>query len=374
MKYLIRKYLESKVNQEEKEKLFSWLAEQEEDMTDFLKKEIEIYATDTSDIKETDAHVAFEKFKKELVKRKQKRPVLELLKPFYKYAASVVLVIGAYVCYQILFDNEVSTLLPEETTETAALIHSNIILTEADGSKKVIQQEQEVLSYLENTLKEEKLVYNEIKIPKGQVFRLVLSDSTVVWLNSDSKLKYPKKFVKGLANREVELEGEAFFKVAHNAKKPFIVNTKNLHIEVLGTAFNVSSYSEEKTIKTTLVKGAVKVIGFNKNGLLPIVLTPNHQAVYNKEKMLLNTIKVNTNEYTAWIQKKIIFNNTPFEELLKRIERTFNVKVINKNNSMKEELFTGEFDNESLAVIFKSLSTSFKFNYEIDEHIITIKP
>jgi ferric-dicitrate binding protein FerR (iron transport regulator) len=211
-----------------------------------------------------------------------------------------------------------------------------------------------------------------IDIPSRETSQHRLPVGSIVCLNAKSSINYHPYWWS--FSREIELDGEAFFKVAHNAKKPFIVNTKNLHIELLGTALNVSSYSEEKTIKTTLVKGAVKVIGFNKNGLLPIVLTPNHQAVYNKEKMLLNTIKVNTNEYTAWIQKKIIFNNTPFEELLKRIERTFNVKVINKNNSMKEELFTGEFDNESLAVIFKSLSTSFKFNYEIDEHIITIKP
>lgn len=374
MKYLIRKYLESKVNQEEKEKLFNWLAEQEEDMTDFLKKEIEIYAIDTSNIKETDAHVAFEKFKKELVKRKQKRPVLELLKPFYKYAASVVLVIGAYVCYPLMFNNETSTAFQKRMAKTTPLIKPNIILTQADGSKKVIQQAQEVISYLENTLEEEKLVYNEIKIPKGQVFRLVLSDSTVVWLNSDSKLKYPKRFITGLANRQVELEGEAFFKVAHNKSMPFIVSTKNLDIEVLGTEFNVSSYLEEKNTKTTLVKGSVKVKSLNKKVNTSLILKPSYQAVYSKENDLINAEKVNTIEYTSWIQKKIIFSNTSFTELIKRIERTFNVKVINNNHKIKKEFFTGQFDNESIDVIFKSLSASFKFDYEINENIITIKP
>jgi hypothetical protein len=375
MKKLIRKYLESKTNKEEKEKLFSWLEHQKEDITVFLKKEIEIYAKETASIKDLDAKIAFEDFKKEIIKRKQTKPVLQLLKSFYKYAAAILLIISSYFFYETIFlKQKTESTLIKEALNTIEVEESEIILTQADGIKKVVKQGQEEISYLKNTAQEEKLVYNEIKIPKGKVFKLILSDSTEVWLNSGSKLKYPKTFIKGLANRKVELEGEAFFKVSHNKKMPFIVNSKNLRVEVLGTEFNISSYIEEKNSTTTLVKGSVKVKNRSHKTSASLLLTPSHQAIYNKDNDAMTSKKVNTIEFTSWMQKKIIFNNTPFKDLVKRIERTFNVIVVNNNNSIKEELFTGHFDDESIDVIFKSLSASFKFNYTINENIITIKP
>ncbi|TXD54094.1 MULTISPECIES: FecR family protein [unclassified Polaribacter] len=372
MKKLIRKYLESNTSKEEKEKLLNWLEHQTDDIIILLKEEIETYAKETSTIKKTDAKFAFEEFKKEIVKRKQKKSVVKLFTPFYKYAASTVLLIGVYFFYETISNPKIVD--PIKNEKIVNLEDSKIILTQEDGSKKIIKQEQKVISYVENTSKEEKLVFNEIKIPKGQVFRLVLSDSTIVWLNSDSKLKYPKNFIKGLASREVVLEGEAFFKVAHNKNLPFIVNTKNLNIEVLGTTFNVSSYVEEQDIKTTLVTGSVKVKGTGNKMNTSLLLTPNHQAIYNKKNNVISHKKVNTIEFTSWIDKKIIFNNTPFKELVKRIERTFNIIVVNNNETIKEELFSGQFDNETIEVIFKSLSTSFKFDYAINKNIITINP
>ena len=123
-----------------------------------------------------------------------------------------------------------------------------------------------------------------------------------------------------------------------------------------------------------MVKGSVKVKNRSHKTSASLLLTPSHQAIYNKDNDVMTSKKVNTIEFTSWMQKKIIFNNTPFKNLVKRIERTFNVIVVNNNNSIKEELFTGHFDDESIDVIFKSLSASFKFDYTINENIITIKP
>ena len=170
----------------------------------------------------------------------------------------------------------------------------------------------------------------------------------------------------------VQLEGEAFFDVAHNKNKPFMVITKGVHVEVLGTKFNVSSYANEKFINTTLVEGSVNAIDAN-NANNSIVIKPGFQASFQKEIMDMTSKKVNTLDYTSWMEKVITFNDTPFENLIATIERTYNVQIINENEQIKNERFTGEFDIENIETIFKALSSNFYFEYEINNNKITIK-
>jgi len=237
----------------------------------------------------------------------------------------------------------------------------------ADGTIKVIGKDKKELSYIQETSKKEELAYNELIVPRGEVFKIILSDSTIVWLNADSKLRYPKFFLKNLDTRK-----EAYFDVAHNTEQPFIVETNSIDVKVLGTQFNVSSYPNHEVISTTLVKGSVSINEKNKQEN-SILITPDQQASFNKNSNELSSKFVNTENYTAWIQKRIVFDKMPFAHILEKIERTYNVNIQNNNEELNKELFTGEFDVENIETIFKALSTSINFEYDITKNQIIIK-
>ncbi len=371
MKLIINKYLKGATNDLEEKKLYDWLLENNSNVQVF-KEEVAFYMLNNSTTEIVDEQKAFEEFKETINKREEnKQSRVFSIKKYYKYTAAIVFLLSS-----IYFINNSLKLKEENTNKITKDLNisndfnHNIVLTLGDGSTKVVEKEQEELSYV-NKSPEEQLIYNEIKVPKGQIFRLVLSDSTVVWLNADTKLKYPKTFIRSLKTRTILLEGEAYFEVAHNKEKPFIVNTNGVNVKVLGTKFNVSSYTNDPYINTTLVEGSVNVIDTN-NTNNSLIITPSFQVSFIKENMQLSSAKVKTSDYTSWMHKRIIFNTLPFEELVSKIERTYNVEIINKNEQIKNELFTGQFDIEKIETILKALSTSFYFEYEIDKNIITI--
>ena len=371
MKLIINKYLKGNTNELEEKQLYDWLLKDDHNIQIF-KKEISYYMLHSSGSEIVDVQEAFEEFKASVKKREHQPVHVFSYKKYYRYAAAIVILISG-----IYFVTNFKNLYSNSTNQFSATIKSEnntndeIVLTLDDGSTRVLGQEKEELSYLDSS-SEELLAYNVIEVPKGQVFKLVLSDSTVVWLNADTKLKYPKKFINSLTTRTVELEGEAFFDVAHKKNQPFIVNTNGVDVKVLGTKFNVSSYANDKFINTTLVEGSVNAIDTN-NASNSIIITPGFQASFQKDNMRLTSKKVNTLDYTSWMQKIIVFNDTTFENLIAKIERTYNVEILNENEQIKNERFTGEFDIENIETIFKALSTTYYFEYEINNNKITIK-
>lgn len=369
MKLLIRKYLASKVTDEEKQKLYSWLKESDNNIKVF-KEEIALHMLDKSTDKDVNPQAAYEEFKN-AINRKPTRSLKQVsIRKLYKYAAVIILCVSSVYFFN-WYKGEGNFEGDNEIVKTNDIDNENIVLTLADGSTKIIEQAQKQITYLKELPKDEVLEYNEIKVPKGQVFKVILSDSTIVWLNADTKLRYPKRFISTLKTRTIELEGEAFFDVTHNADKPFIVLTKDIDIRVLGTKFSVSSYDEDRVINTTLVEGSVNVMNTINDD--SIIIKPNFQASFNKVDKELTSKEVNVFDFTAWMQKIIVFNDTPFELLKSKIERTYNVEIINENEALKTERFTGQFDIEAIEVIFKALSTSYHFNYEIQDKTITIK-
>ncbi|WP_291870197.1 FecR family protein [Maribacter sp.] len=374
MKLIINKYLQGSSNKLEERKLYNWLSEDENNIQIF-KEEITYYMLNDSRNEIVDAQEAFEEFKefKESIKKRENKQVhIFSYKKYYKYAAAVaILVSSIYFINNSIESKDKNTNQVSKNIKPSNNVSNEIILTLNDGSTQLLDKDKEELSYIDST-SEELLAYNEIKTPKGQIFRLVLSDSTVVWLNADTKIKYPKKFVSTLKTRTVILEGEAFFDVAHNKDIPFVVYANGIDIKVLGTKFNVSSYANDQFINTTLVEGSVNVVDTNDTNN-SIILEPSFQASYQKTNMVLTSKEVNTLDYTSWIQKIIIFNDTPFESLITKIERTYNVEIINENEQIKNERFTGQFDIENIETIFKALSSNFHFEYEINNNKITIK-
>ncbi|HPT32338.1 MAG TPA: DUF4974 domain-containing protein, partial [Prolixibacteraceae bacterium] len=181
------------------------------------------------------------------------------------------------------------------------------------------------------------LTYNEIIVPKGQISEYVFADGTHVWLNSDSRLRFPVN--AGLTNREVNLEGEAYFDVARNEKKPFIVHTGGIDIHVLGTSFNVQSYPDMDQTETTLVEGSLEI--HNQNREVLATLNPGEQLTYTRSSQSAALNKVDTNPYQAWRDGKLIFRDKSLGEIAGNLERWYNVTLVFTDEKIKNYRFTG---------------------------------
>lgn len=175
---------------------------------------------------------------------------------------------------------------------------------------------------------------NELIIPKGGEYQVMLADGTKVWLNSASRLIYPQSFMG--KERRVVLSGEAFFDVAHDAERPFIVETSRMNVKVLGTRFNVNDYDDNEEVSTTLVNGSVEIVS---GGQQAFRLVPGEQA-YGKENELEKR-EVNVRLYTSWIDGKFLFNNTELEEIAQQISRWYDVEIFFSSENVKKVRFTG---------------------------------
>lgn len=222
----------------------------------------------------------------------------------------------------------------------------------------------------------EPLVANKVYVPYGTTRKLELPDGTKVVLNAGSTFTYPGVFDKN--TRDVSLSGEAFFEVAHNAKKPFLVHTDKLTVKVLGTVFNVKAYHDDKTTETTLLKGKVQV-ELNNKPEKNIILLPNEKlmvannlsskgagATRAKIEYQVTTLPevnpANIKE-TAWLDNRVLFTNEEFEDVAKQIERKYDVQVVFEDESLKTEQISGLLDKESLqeAMQIIEMTTPFKF-------------
>ncbi len=178
--------------------------------------------------------------------------------------------------------------------------------------------------------------FAEVSVPLGQMSEITLYDGTKVWLNSGTTIRYQSNFGKN--NRNVALEGEAFFEVT-KSKLPFKVELKDVEVEVLGTTFNVVSYSDEDYSQVTLVEGKVKVNDLNENSIA--VLKPSEQIYIDSKTNKASISKVETNFYTSWINGKIVFDDQPLAEITRKLERWYNVDIQFKEPGIGELHFSG---------------------------------
>ena len=179
------------------------------------------------------------------------------------------------------------------------------------------------------------VVFNTLETPNGGQYHLILSDGTKVWLNAASSLRFPSTFIG--KERVVELKGEAYFEVAKNARMPFKVKARNTEIQVLGTHFNVMSYDDELSMKTTLVEGAIRV----KNGDRTDDLHPGQQAVGSQNGKLEVRDNVNVEEEIAWKKGLFQFNDTNLKEVMRQLSRWYDVKVVYEKE-VPENRITGK--------------------------------
>ena len=206
--------------------------------------------------------------------------------------------------------------------------------------------------------------YAEIEVMYGQTGHLFLFDGTEVWLNSGSKFKYPNQFNQ--TERKVFLEGEAFFKVAHNKNLPFKVNTAKLQVEVHGTSFNVSAYPDELNQTVVLEEGSVQIN--NPDGKKIGMMAPGQIAIKAKDAPGVKIGDINPYSFTCWKDGKVIFDGERLGDIAKKIERWYNVEIKFEKERLKDYKFTGTIlRNKPIdqSILALELLAPIRFRYEI---------
>ncbi len=202
----------------------------------------------------------------------------------------------------------------------------------------------------------------QIAVPPGQMSDVTLPDGTTVQLNSGSRLIYPGSFYSG--NREVTLEGEAFFDVAKDKSCPFLVKTRFLNFKVYGTSFNVQAYPEDQEINTTLVEGSLGVI--DKKGRELTRLVPGENVKFRDDTNELQVSQVRVDLYTSWKEGLITFRNESLREIARKIERWYNVEIVIKNEKLAAEPYMGTLmKNKPIDQILEVFRLTSSLNYRI---------
>lgn len=207
------------------------------------------------------------------------------------------------------------------------------------------------------------VTYEEFITPSGQRAMVRLHDGTTVWLNARSVLKYPNRFENG--ERKVELNGEAFFEVAHDAKKPFIVSTEDLDIKVLGTKFNVFAYKGRKEFNTSLVEGSVKIYQ-SKDEEHAVSLKPNERVDLVGNKLIKRNF--DSMDFLLWRDGIYSFDDVSFAEIINKLELYYDINIEVKNSNLNAYKFSGKFrQRDGVENVLHTLRKVKYFSYVKDE-------
>lgn len=381
---VIIKYLTNEANSDELDSLCLWIGnpDNEKLFESYVKLHYEVrLVMSTPDI--------------ERIKKNLSRKIKKNRNPFYrykfgtmlKYAAVVALVMVAYFYQKSNIPASTLQKPPSQTllvpkNDAVTLVLDNgalqtikpieeVKIRDTEGNVIGVQKKSQ-LKYNETLLRGEKLTYNTLNVPNGKRFDVILSDGTHVFLNAGTSLKYPVKFLKD-SDRAVFLTGEAYFDVAKDKERPFIVHADKMKIRVLGTKFNISHYPEQKNINTVLVAGSVEIYDdVQENESTATLLTPGFKAQWSKFGHGTTIENVNTRDYTAWVEGKIIFRNSSFLKIRKTLERHFNVKINCNNKDLDQQLFDATFDIESIDEILEAFNKSYAIEYQIVDNQVII--
>lgn len=316
---LISTFLSEGLEADVLEELKAWIAESEENRVHFMKcQEIWFSVVQEQEGKYYDQEKAFELFEKRVEKQKaeKRKARIPVWRGLYKYAVAILLFgFISYFSYQ-----------------------------KGENS-------------LRNALAE-----IEVEAPSGSQTRLHLPDGTTVLLNSDSRITYAQDF--GVNSREVTLQGEGYFEVAHNQKIPFYVKTEDVQVRVLGTKFNFRDYPEDGEVVVSLIEGKVAL----KNKIrqeADLVLMPDEQMVLDKKEKVMKKESMNAQAVLQWAEGCLSFDETPLLEVAKILERSYDVEIEFTEESLKELRFYGNFNRtkQGLNDILNALSATGKVHY-----------
>lgn len=368
---IIIKYLNKQATSSERDELDLWLDKQ--DNYDEFKAYVKTNYFINLNMEKYDADDSKDQLLN-LINKEKKVIKLRTYTRVMKYAAVAILFLGiGYFYQQGFFTNGIKVSSPSENI-TLQLENGHIEIINEDGSSKIEDAKGNVVgAYNGGQLvynkdnKLDTLIYNTLNVPYGKRSKIYLSDGTVVNLNAGTSLRFPVKFIEG-KNREVfVLGGEAYFDVAKDVEHPFIVNADEIGIRVLGTQFNVSSYPEDKDISTVLVEGSVSL--YNKSESYNIetasLLDPGFKADWSKSENKITIKEADIEMHTAWIKGKIIFKHIPFNSIIKKLERHYNVEINNNDEVLGKDLITASFDIETIEQVFEVINEIHPIDYTI---------
>lgn len=382
---LIVKFLNKEANFDELKQLELWISNPNNEalFLEIIKINASINKSMTkyNKVKAKENIIRRIKKEKEIVANNSKRSL------GYKYAvaaaASIALIVSLTIFFNknsdqqqllepIIVNNQIKqgtdkAILTLESGEEIALVKGTDVKTSnATSNGKEIIYNKEVPA-------NNKIAYNYLTIPRGGQYQATLSDGTVVWLNSESQLKYPVSFQKGIPRKVELLYGEAYFDVSsstnHNGATFQVIN-KNQKIEVLGTEFNIKAYKYETNIYTTLVEGKVVVNYKNTKQ----ILRPNQQSAINTNINEISITEVDTYNETSWRKGIFSFNEKPLKEIFKVLARWYDVKIEFKNKKLEAVTFNGVLTkSQKLVDILETIKTTNQINYTFNGKNIAIQ-
>jgi ferric-dicitrate binding protein FerR (iron transport regulator) len=255
-----------------------------------------------------------------------------------------------------------------DNSEHGSLAQQGVAKISVVGSGQLVYSKKQGT----NGKRHRETVYNTITTPRGGQYEIVLSDGSRVWLNAASSLHFPAAFTGN--SRTVQLNGEAYFEIAKQPEKPFIVEAGHAHIQVLGTDFNVSAYRDEEAVKTTLTEGAVRVTSFatgNSSG--GVTLKPGEQASVDKQTGNMEVEAVNVDLALAWKNGLFYFQNTNITTIMEDVARWYNVEVVYETQDLKSKNFSGVLSRYGqVDALLKRLELTGAVNFRIDGNKIIV--
>jgi len=310
------------------------------------------------------------------------------VKRYLKYAAIIVAFVLAGGTWWMVKENpeEIISVELSETsmlspgTPKAYILFSSgqrMDLTTTEHDTMIMEKGMQVrvgssgkISYVpgdSGSILKQEIVYNTIVVPRGGEYKLELADGTLVWLNSDSELRYPVKFAG--SQRDVWLKGEGYFEVSKNPEKPFRVVVDDMIVKVLGTSFNINAYKDQGNILTTLVSGKVDIQDMSGKSL--VVMRTNQQVDFRHGKISVQEVDVT--RFVSWIDGKFYFNDMTLENIMSQLQRWYDIEVFFVDEELKSYPFTGVIRRDFTAgQIFEIIEKTTRVKFNVRGKCVTV--
>lgn len=390
---LIHKYLDNRLTSAEHAELWRLLNEEPDETA--LNKELQkLWQSVKADAPliaaaEWDQKIQAAKQKLAAADQTEQQPSVSLFKRYRWVAAAAILLLIVSSVFVLINRNEKNSTIakkaqPQLQQDDRLPGGDRAILTLADGSSivldsagngmlaqqgttKIIKKEDGQLLYNSSDNATDAVAYNLLQTPRGGQYKITLPDGSKVWLNAASSLKYPVVFSG--KERRVEITGEAYFEIAKDATRPFKVQLNQMQVEVLGTHFNINSYTDEETVRTTLLEGRVKVTAASENKFLQ----PGQQAQLKPSGNMKIVDDVNLEETVAWKDGNFQFENNDIKSVMRQLARWYDVEVSYQGNISKH-FIGGISRNVKLSQVLSMLQQTGEVRFIIEGKKIIVMP
>ena len=344
---IIQKSLKGKLSESEERQLSGWRKVSDENERAFQRMISEdFYTIGMEKLEMYDSRVAYGRYLQKKYQQRRKRRFLINMARVAAVALPFVIALVLYVGLnreeeQMVRPSLASNILPGTSKAVLTLANGQMIPLGKEATDSTIITDGTQISAsgsgvtYASGVESESVVYNKLEIPRGGEFCLTLSDGTRVWLNSETSIQYPVAF--GAKERRVFVQGEAYFEVAKDAKKPFTVQFMSSSVTVLGTSFNIRAYPEEKRSQTTLAEGSVRIYSPGSS----MLLKPGEQAEVSALSGEMVKQEVEVKNFTSWKDGRFVFEQQPLEDIMRTLERWYDIRVIFKDEGAKRISLSG---------------------------------